>query len=439
MDERIWQLRVGFMVLGIFLVAAILLFTFGRQESSIFELFASKQVFHVQFREAPEVTPDTPALKSGIRIGRVTRVRLADEVTESEHALDPDTGAVVTLEIDADRKVFSDEVCRIKRNLLGDAVLEFVRAEAADVPTAPPAPKAPDSEGPEGAAAKARRRLESGAWIRGTVQADPIQVVGNLQEGLVDAITSVEQTSDEIRVFFHKVSGFMGPEEELAEKQKNLKEIIAQAKASMKEMYQLAQSANDVIGDPEVRADIKEAVGQFPGVVRDARGTLNQMSHTFKSIDETVRGVNESLVNIQSFAQRLDEQGGSMIERLDRSSETLELLMGELLTLTTTLNTQEGTLGRLVRDPELYDNLNETVTNLKDLSRRMRPVIDNATILSDKLARHPELLGVSGALQRSSGTKGVPRLSPLRGASRTSLPPSYPHSARPPPSSRVTR
>jgi len=446
MDERIMQLRIGLMVLFVAAIIVLLLFLFSG-ENTFVQVFQSKQVFYIQFPEAPEVTRDTPVQKSGIRIGRVSDVRLADEVTDME--LDPGTGVVVTVEIDQDRKIFSDETCRIKRNLLGDAVLEFVRTKSDEVDdrNPPGEPGAPDQGGapPDtlgalsddpfrlaqaGAEAKPRTVRESGAVLRGTVQADPIQVVGNLEEDLATAIQSVARTSDEIRTLVQKASGFLGPMEELGPKQERLRNIMQTSLETMNEMKQLAQHANRLIGNEDLQADVREAVAEAPKVVRGARDTLDQMRHTFQTMDGTVRQVNERLEEVKRFTQRLDEQGGTMIERLDRSAETLELLMGELLTLTTAVNSQEGTLGRLVRDPELYDNLNAAVSNLEDVSRRLRPVVENARVFSDKIARHPELLGVRGALQQSSGTKGVPTLSQLRGTSTTQRT-SYPRFTQP--------
>jgi len=441
MDERIMQLRIGLMVLFVAAIIVLLLFLFSG-ENTFVQVFQRKQVFYIQFPEAPQVTRDTPVHKSGIRIGRVSDVRLADEVTDMKLA--PGTGVVVTVEIDQNRKIFSDETCRIKRNLLGDAVLEFVRAQADEAEDRKPSGEmeAPDQGGAPSDAlgalsddplrlalgsdeTKLRKVRKSGAVLHGTVQADPIQVVGNMEKDLSTAIKSVAQTSDEIRGFVQKVSGFFGPEEEVANRQENLRKTFEQARTTMEKMSTLAENANKLIGNEDLQADVRQMVAEAPKVVKDAGETLRQMKHTFQTMDKTVRRVNVSLGNIESFAQRLDEQGGTMIDRLDQSSKTLELLMGELLTLTTALNSQEGTLGRLVRDPELYENLNDAVSNLEDLTRRLRPVVDNARVFSDKIARHPEILGVRGALQQSPGTKGVPTLSQLRGTVGSSRPANY--------------
>jgi phospholipid/cholesterol/gamma-HCH transport system substrate-binding protein len=435
MDERVMQLRIGLMVLVTVIIIAILLTMFGGQ-GKLTDIFERKQIFYVEFPEAPGIAPDTPVLKSGIRIGRVTEVRLADDVHDRQ--LRPGTGVVVTIEIDPNRRIYSDEVCRLERNLLGDSVLEFVRVggdEASqeqarrddsgrDGDGSDPDDSQADAQG--SSASEARHVVESGATLPGEVQASPVQVVGNLEADLAKAIKSVSETSDEIRDLVQKTSQFLGTREEIGTKQERLRNILDQARSTMENMDHLAQNANKVIGDEKTLQNLRDAAAQAPLVIQDARDTLGQMSASFARMEDTISRVNTSLGSVERFSKRLDERGGAMIERLDRSAETLELLLGEMLTLTHAVNTQEGTLGRLIRDPELYENLSQAVTNLEDLSRRLEPVVENARVFSDKIARHPELLGVRGALQQSPGTKGVPRLSELRGTPGVSPTPSFP-------------
>jgi phospholipid/cholesterol/gamma-HCH transport system substrate-binding protein len=71
---------------------------------------------------------------------------------------------------------------------------------------------------------------------------------------------------------------------------------------------------------------------------------------------------------------------------------------------------------RLAKDPTLYRNLNDSTTSLSVLLRNLEPVVRDLRIFSDKVARHPELLGVQGALRGSAGVKEVP--GPVRSAKR---------------------
>jgi phospholipid/cholesterol/gamma-HCH transport system substrate-binding protein len=91
--------------------------------------------------------------------------------------------------------------------------------------------------------------------------------------------------------------------------------------------------------------------------------------------------------------------------RLNASADKLDRLMAELLTFTETLNSGQGSLGRLMTDPELYDNVKRTVANIERLTAEARPVLENAKIFTDKIARHPESIGLRGMVKPSDGTK----------------------------------
>jgi phospholipid/cholesterol/gamma-HCH transport system substrate-binding protein len=69
-----------------------------------------------------------------------------------------------------------------------------------------------------------------------------------------------------------------------------------------------------------------------------------------------------------------------------------------------------------VSDPELYRNLSSSAGSLAVLLQNLEPIVRDMRIFSDKIARHPELIGVSGALRGSSGLKdpAEPAKAPLR-------------------------
>jgi phospholipid/cholesterol/gamma-HCH transport system substrate-binding protein len=59
----------------------------------------------------------------------------------------------------------------------------------------------------------------------------------------------------------------------------------------------------------------------------------------------------------------------------------------------------------LVTNPELYQHINRAAKNIDEVSRQLKPIVDDARVFSDKIARHPEMLGVRGAVQKSTGIK----------------------------------
>lgn len=61
----------------------------------------------------------------------------------------------------------------------------------------------------------------------------------------------------------------------------------------------------------------------------------------------------------------------------------------------------EGSLGALLQDRQLYNRLNRAAGNIEQLSRELRPIVEDAGVFMDKAARHP------GGLLRDAIKPGV--------------------------------
>lgn len=88
--------------------------------------------------------------------------------------------------------------------------------------------------------------------------------------------------------------------------------------------------------------------------------------------------------------------------KLNNSADRLDSLLVEFQTFGTQLNSGQGTIGQLVHNPELYQNLNRAAQNIEDLSRQLRLIVNDARVAVDKVARNPRMLGVH---RRTSGIK----------------------------------
>jgi phospholipid/cholesterol/gamma-HCH transport system substrate-binding protein len=372
MDERIMQFRIGVMVLGSVIITGTLALLFG-PETSISELFqrGGKYTLRVEFDEAPGVRENTPVLKSGIVIGRVTKVELIEQGRR----------ALVTARIEEDRKIYDNEICRINRSLLGDSALEFIKT---------PGPGLGNVV-----------QLD-GKPLQGVVIADPLQVVGNLEGNLAKAIDSVAETSGRLGNFIERIDRVMGSDDEMDNARSKLRDVTDMTLETMQSIEELASHANDLLGDEAVRAQLKDSVRQVPELMAEVRQTVDQMNRTLQSADNNLK-------NLEGFTDALDEHGASTLEQLDRSAGKLDQVLAEMATFTASLNNPDGTIGQLVNNPELYDSLNRTVRNVEDLTRRLRPIVDDARKISDQIARHPGVI-VRDAIKPGDGTKGMPSM-----------------------------
>jgi phospholipid/cholesterol/gamma-HCH transport system substrate-binding protein len=355
MNERVVQFRVGVMVLATLLITAILVVMFNDPRS----WFRGSYTIQAKFPQAPGVTKSTPIRKSGILIGRVSHVDLKDG------------RAVVTAKIDGNRRLRHNEVFRIVDNLLGDTVVEVV-------PSSDPA--AP------------RTFIQAGEEVEGVVAADATQVIANLQEGLSEVIGSVSSTSRELGSVVHKIGEMLDQNEE------QIYRVIARADETLMSVQEVANNTNEVVGDKELRDQLKQTMAELPQTIRDAHRTINRM-------DQAMATVDKNLQHLEGLTRPLGERGETVVAHIDRSAAKLDRLMSDLLIFSQALNDQQGSLGRLVHDPEIYQHLNRAAKNIDEISWRLKPIVEDVRTFSDKIARHPEKLGVRGMLQRSPGIK----------------------------------
>ena len=348
------QFRVGVMVLATLLITGILALLFGELPSLVHGTYT----LYVKFDEAPRVTRDTPVRKSGIRIGWVSDVQLGDDRT-----------VTVTLQIEKGRVVYHDEVCEINASLMGDTSLDFVRRPGKNLPATP---------------------VAANETLRGEVTLDAIASITRLQEGLASAITSVSKTSDQASATMERITGLLDRNE------KTIDSVIGQADTALCSIQKLAEHADEMIGDPETRQQLRAATAELPQVIKDTHDTINRLGTSIELVER-------NLQNVQGFTESLGSP--EIVARLDRGTQNLDLLMTRMAAFSENLNNPNGSLGRLMNDPELYDNLSRTTKNIDDLSRQLKPIVNDVRVFTDKIARHPELVGVRGAISPSSGLK----------------------------------
>jgi len=354
MNDRIMQFRVGVMVFATIISTVILVLMFGDMPTTPYGSY----YIYIRFTQAPGVTKDTPIRKSGVLIGRVSEVELLDQ-----------GGVLVTGKIDKRRRLFQNEVCRINSSLLGDAALQFFLA--ADV-LGPP--------------------VEDGATVKGVAAPDPIQVLTDMQGNMSDALNSVSQTSGDIRRVAQQLGAL------LEKNDGRISSILQRMDESLVVIKSTMDNANDIIGNPEIRNQLKRSVAELPVLLNDTREAVGHMRQTLDLVDQ-------NLSSVAAFTKPLGERGATIITRLDHTVENIDVLVGQVMRFSEQINNPDGTVGQLLNNPELYNNLSRAAERVDDLTQEIKPLIRDARVFADKIARHPETLGVRGAMERRPGIK----------------------------------
>lgn len=360
MDDRVIHFRLGLFVVIVCtaMMAVFLVYLFGEVPSM------GRRTIYVRFADVTGVTEETPVRKNGILVGRVRNMT----PTES--------GVVVSLAIDSKWKLFENELCRIGTdNLFGDAVLEFV------------------STGDLGASS---REIQDGEYMKGVVASDPLdamRVVVDMKEEFHSALLAIRSAGEEVGSMAESMNMLV------ADNQRQVNQVLGRADKAFGRFDTAMVSINQVVGNEDLQLALEEALEGVPTLVSNA-GSLLQ------NINNVTNEAEINLKNLRGLTEPLGEQGGSIISKLSKSADRLDSMMIEFQEFGQRLNSGQGTVGQLVHNPELYNNLNRAAENIEKLSRELRPIMNDARVVVDKVARNPRMLGVQGALhRRTSGIK----------------------------------
>jgi len=255
----------------------------------------------------------------------------------------------------------------LSRSLLGDATIEFSPGHS-------------------------REFIRPGERIDGSSTEDPLEMVARMEMKLNQTLESFASTSDEWRVVGKNMNNLMD---------KNggqLDRMIEEAASSLHEFTLAMKHANQTLADPVNQENLRQTLAAMPRMMEETKQTIH-------AIRQAVVKADSSLSNLAEVTAPLARKSGAIVTKLDSSVGNLELLLVELNQFVTALNHDQGSLKLLVSDPQLYRNLNDSASSLQIIMKNLEPAIRDLRVFSDKIARHPEMLGVRGSFENSSGLK----------------------------------
>jgi phospholipid/cholesterol/gamma-HCH transport system substrate-binding protein len=358
------------------LIASILLVMFGKLPD-----YTKGYTITATFTDAGGVMKDTPIRKSGILIGRVTGVRLIDD----------DSKVLVTMSIYSDKRLYKNEECRIVRNLLsGDTALVF-----APVAGRPGAGQLLD---PDAALVGANTGDPSDLMkeFKNELKA-PIETISNTARSLGDAADQLGRAAKRVEITLDDPT-------------------VANIQKSFARAAQSLDSLQEILGDEKNRAKLTDALQKLPK-------TIDNVSSTFESAESALRKFTEPdgkdqkspidrIINTAKLAEQTmktfndpSPDGGppptqQMAKAISNINEVTNLLKAAM----DHLENGDGTVGKLMKDPQLYDRLNRVAKNLEDISWKLQPIVDDARVITDKMARHPGVI-IRDAVRPGVGIK----------------------------------
>jgi len=445
-NEQGIRFRIGVFVLTAMILLAVLIILFGRFPNF---LKGTSKRYYVVFAYAPGVAINTPVRRSGVRIGQVEKVELDDA-----------SGKVrVTILIDPPHVLYDDDRPRLVRGALsGDTSIDF--EPPASTGNGTPAPegrseKPPDiqrisfllaQQQPQGNPPPERKPAPPGTVFQGASQSDVSSLISELnklappaREAFIEMQKTLERYERMSPVFEDTLREFRDLAKALREITPDVREFV---KTTREAMPDLRRAANEVevtarnwgrLGerldvllqtnqDKLVKAldNINEAVSRvitvlgdenqrnFATIMRNTSAASKNLEKTVNRFGESIDKADQVLSNLQQATKPIAEHSESVMRNLDESSVRLNRTLTELNELLRLINQGDGFIRRVLSDPTLYNNLNAAADMLAHSMPRVDRILHDLEVFADKIARHPESLGIGGVVKPSAGLKDAP-------------------------------
>ncbi len=337
------KLKVGLVISLSLLILLLSVFFAGKIEN----LFIPRVELKAQFRDVRGLRKGAPVWIFGTEVGSVKEIQLS-----------PTLGAIVTISI---QKKILDYMRRdaqasvMTMGLLGDKYVELT----AGSPQAEP--------------------IRAGEMIRGTIPLEfsdvmetasiSIGKIGDFIQKLDNLIVKIETGEGTMAKLLTNPSIY----DHLDRTAKNLSLTLEEIKQSRGTLKRLLE-------DPTLYQKMTSTISTieaFAKEIRESPGTLKRLIEDPSLYEKTVRVVS----TLEEVGQKMDRTIENVGKKMDTTISTLEAFSQRL-------NEREGTLQRLIENPQLYDHLDQGAIRLNAILEKM----DQGEGLAGALLRDREMV-----------------------------------------------
>lgn len=449
MNPQTLRFRLGLLTLTSLTLLGVLAVMLG----SVPNVFRSGHSYTICFADAPGIAPGTPIRRSGVRVGEVTSV-----------ALDGETGEVrVHVRIDRTYILRRNDRPTLVQGLIGgDANIDLVPNEDADRTPVSPGERVMGVRpltvsGLMNRASEVvpathetltdlRRSLQRFEKVTPLVE-ETLREYAELARATREAVPDLRRTGEDISRLAQTAKSAApqigGAGDQVGALAKTVREAVPEVQATNKQVQatfatwsKAGERVENVVSTNEQKlnraveglnsglerlnrllsddnldnltATLKNVKAGSDDLQKAAGGTETLIAETraaVKKINDAVARADDSFKNVADATQPFADRSDRILKNLDESADKLNKTLTDVRELLRAFEENEGTVQKLMKNPSLYNHLDELLCGLVKQLPRLERILKDAEIFADKIARHPEALGVGGVISPGSGLK----------------------------------
>lgn len=359
--------KVGLLVSGALFVLMLFIFFIGSEQ----KIFARKNEYEVRLENVTGLAESNPVRMSGVTIGVIRDIKLPQDPKQKQ----------VEILIMVDRKyaerIRGDSRVRLKKLglLSGDSYIDVTPGSPRFNPVEP------------GSIIPSERQTDVDALLSSgeDLMANLVQISFSLKsilqridrgEGLLGELTTAPETkqrlTDTLLTTLNKTNAALT---HIESGKGTIGKLIYDDRYGDELTTSVAEAAKSLQNvTATIQTSFEKGEGLVPALMNDPAGR--------QKVFETVENLRLASANLTTFTQAL-EKGEGLVPRLLNDKEYGDQALLEFTTLIRQLNevvrkinTGEGTVGKLVADPTLYESVNDILIGINE-SKLLRWLIRN--------------------------------------------------------------
>ncbi|RKH44378.1 MlaD family protein [Corallococcus llansteffanensis] len=396
--EKRLAVRAGVFVAVGLAVAGVVVFFIGRESN----LFQRQVVFRAYFNSVDGLSDQSPVWIGGLKVGRVNGVTFSPDLKDSRLEVQFQVASAY-----ADR-VRADSVAKLtSMGVLGDKAVD-ISLGSADQPAVPP-----------------------GGTVKSSSGGDLSKLMSSASQVMENSVAISESLKDAIKVYANP------------ELSRDLAKSVASLRSIMEEVEKGDGALHALIYDKRTGQEVNTLLANAAGAAKRMDGALG---HVEAILGEVRRGdgTAHALIYGQDGAVALRELGeaagqlAGLIEDAKKSPNGAvhQLVYGDakgmfadlgsaaadIKQITATVAKGDGTLGALVSDPTVYDDLREVLGNVKR-NRILRALVRFSVSNHESLDQVGKPQTLPAPLTPSDETPAAPVSAPPASSASPSAPP----------------
>jgi phospholipid/cholesterol/gamma-HCH transport system substrate-binding protein len=292
--------------------------------------FERQYEFRVRVANASGLQQSSRVTMNGVSIGQIRRTAV----------LPPSIGGVeLTVSINRGIDIPRGAEISVERGLIGDAALDFVI----------PVGLSPEEQ---------RDLVREGDIFEGGSPSTMFDRIAKTVEG------PLSKLSDTVDKFDKLVEVYTGVGERIASELEPRTQADLDAGmrpnlfTAIEKLDTALASANSWLTDEELRSSIKQTIADAQTMLNEASDAAKQIRASAESAERTLGEVGEGVADARRRIETLGDQAAGLIVQAEQAAGTLHTLLNEA-------SKGQGTVGQLMKNPDLYNSLNDATRRLE--------------------------------------------------------------------------